>query len=193
MKKYIPYLVIFLVGAVIGMWLCRQYHFRDATKMFQRDTVVRYDTIRYSRLELAGNTYELELPRTGSTEFVFVQEDSVSYIYRDSIRYVTLPRQYFYTKTMEAEIWHSGIQSTIDSLNVFQRTVTVTEKTREKAKRNSVSIGAEVNYTKSLGIPVQVQYAYRIAPWLSVYGYGEYEFLSRQIGVGIGTELTIEY
>ena len=56
MKKYIPYLVIFLIGALAGMWAHRQYHFRDARKMPQNDTIVRFDTIRYSRLELTTNS-----------------------------------------------------------------------------------------------------------------------------------------
>ena len=63
MKKYIPYLVIFLIGALAGMWAHRQYHFRDATNTSQNDTIVRLDTIRYSKLELIGQNYNLDVPK----------------------------------------------------------------------------------------------------------------------------------
>lgn len=188
MKKCITFIVVFLIGTIAGLFLSRTEHFRDATKMVQRDTIVRYDTLVYSRLDLLSNTYKLDLPRS-KTEFVYIPEESVSIIYRDSIRYVTLPREYFYTKTEDAEIWHSGIQSTIDSLNVFRKSTTIRESIKEK--RNSISIGVESNYSNGLNLPIQVQYSRHIRPWFSVYGYAEYELIQKQYGVGIGTQISI--
>lgn len=189
MKKYLLYIVIFLIGAFAGMWAHRQYHFRDATNMSQNDTIVRLDTIKYSKLELIGKNYRLDLPKIDNPRMVLIPADSTNVIYRDSIRYVTLPREYFYTETDDVQIWHSGIQSTIDSLNVFRKSTTIRESIKEK--RNSISIGVESNYSNGLNLPIQVQYSRHIRPWFSVYGYAEYELIRGCYGVGIGTQISI--
>ena len=128
MKKYIPYLVIFLIGALAGMWAHRQYCPYEPTESIQNDTIVRLDTIKYSNLELIGKNYRLDIPKVNVPELVYIPSDSTTIIYRDSIRYVTLPRQYYFTKTEDAEIWHSGVDSRIDSMNVFRQTKVITQK-----------------------------------------------------------------
>lgn len=190
MKKYTPYLIIFILGVIIGA-VCRGEHFREATKMVQRDTVVRYDTVRYSRLELVRNPYEL--PQSVKTQYVYIPDTSVEYIYRDSIRYVTLPREYYHTRTDEAEIWHSGIDSTIDSLQVFARTVELTERMTPQSKRNSLGLGAETSYMGRLSTPVYVEYERMLKPWLAVYGQVAYDLPSSTWGVGVGIKMQVEW
>lgn len=192
MKKYIPYIIVLIVGAIIG-WLSGSHYFREAKQTVQRDTVTVYKTVSYSKPQLSANTFRLELPKIDNPAMVFIREDSTTIIYRDSIRYVTYPRQYFYTKVKDAEIWHSGIDSTIDSLNVFTSSTIVTETVKKKEKKNAVSIGIEASYVNDFRFPLHAEYSYRILPWLSVYGYGEYELRTRQLGVGVGTSITIEY
>lgn len=193
MRNSITYYIICIVlGAIIG-WLCRGCYFRDIKGTMQRDTVVKYEKIPYSRLELAANTYKLDLPKTGKTELVFIPEHSTTIIYRDSVRYVTYPRDYFYTSTNEVEIWYSGIDSTIDSLNVIQKTANITETYTPREKRSALSIGIEANYSYAFRMPLQAKYAYKLIPWLSVYGYAEYEPFTKQFGAGLGTEITIEF
>ena len=193
MKKYIPYLVIFLIGALAGMWAHRQYHFHDVTKMSQNDTIVRLDTIRYSKLELMGKNYNLDVPKIGSPELVYIPTHSLDTIYRDNIQYVTLPRQFYFTETEDAQIWHSGIDSTIDSLNVFRKNTTITQTIQPVTKRNALSIGIEANYATIPSFPVQLEYAYHIKPWFNIYGYAEYELLRKQWGIGIGTKIEISW
>lgn len=193
MRKYVIYLVVFLIGAAAGMWLCRSYHFRDVTGMFQNDTIVRFDTIRYSKLELIGKNYNLDIPKIGSPELVYIPTHSLDTIYRDNIKYVTLPRQYFHTTTPDAEIWHSGVDSRIDSLVVFRKTEKVTQSVVPKTKRHGLGVGIEANYAESFRMPVQLEYSYNVKPWLSVYGYVEYELFTRQAGAGIGTKLTVSW
>lgn len=188
MRKYIPYLVIFLIGALAGMWAHRQYHFRDATKMPQNDTIVRFDTIRYSRLELATNTYRLDIPKIYRPELVYIPSDSVSIIYRDSIRYVTLPRQYYFTKTEDAEIWHSGIDSSIDSLNVFRQTKVIIQSV---TKRNTLSLGMDLGYSCRAHIPIYLQYEYKLHKNVVAYGRIFYDTPVFCYGVSAGIKLQI--
>lgn len=194
MKKYIAYLVIFLVGAVIGMWLCRQYHFRDATNEVQRDTVTVYDTARYSRLELVRNTYRLDIPKIDMPELVYIPSDSTAIIYRDSVRYVSLPRQYFYTRTADAEVYHSGIDSRIDALNVFHKTRTITKTvTQTVTKRNSLSIGIETSYMNALSTPIYLEYERMLHKNLGFYVQVAYDLPTKRYGAGIGLKAQIEW
>ena len=193
MKKFRQYIVIFILGIVIGA-LCRGYYARDEVTM-QRDTVTVYKTIQYSRLELQDKTIRLQVPDIHVRPMVFVPADSVSIIYRDSIRYITLPRQNYYTKTEEVQIWHSGIDSTIDSLSLFfpMTSIVQTERVERKQRKHAIGIGIEANYNTTLNMPVQLEYTYYVNPWLSVYGYAEYELFRKQFGVGAGTQMTIEW
>lgn len=192
MKRIVPYLVIFLVGAVIGMWLCRQYHFRDATNKVQRDTVTVFDTARYSRLELVRNTYRLDIPKIGMPELVYIPSDSTTIIYRDSVRYVTIPRQYFYTRTADAEVYHSGIDSRIDALNVFHKTQTITKTvTQTVTKRNALSIGIETSYMNTLSTPIYLEYERMLHKNLGFYVQVAYDLPSQEIGFGLGAKISI--
>ena len=181
------------IGAVAGLWLNRERHVDEGT--IQRDTVTVYKTRYYSRLELKAKTIRLEVPKIDVRQRVFVPADSVTIIYRDSVRYVTLPRQNYYTKTEEAQIWHSGVDSTIDSLSLLFPTTTIThtEKVARKPKKHAIGIGIEANYSTIFNMPVQLEYTYSIKPWLSVYGYAEYELFRKQFGVGAGTQMFIEW
>lgn len=193
MKTYIPYIAILILGIVIGA-LCRGYYVRDEVTTHS-DTTVVYKTRYYSRLELKNKTIRLEAPKIDVQQRVFVPADSVSIIYRDSIRYVALQRQNYYTKTEEAEIWHSGVDSTIDSLSlIFPMTSIIqTERVERKPRKHAIGIGIEANYNTTLNMPVQLEYMYNIKPWLSVYGYVEYELFRKQFGVGAGTKISVYY
>lgn len=193
MKKYIPHLVIFLIGALAGMWAHRQYHFRSVTKMSQNDTIVRLDTIKYSRFELTTKSCRLEVPKISRPELVYIPADSATIIYRDSIRYVTLPRQYFYTKVEGVEIWHSGIDSTIDSLNVVRKTQEITKATQPVTKRNALSIGIEASYMNALSTPIYLKYERMLHKNVGFYGQIFYDLPTRQYGVGIGMHLQFEW
>ena len=192
MKKYIPYLVIFLIGALAGMWAHRQYHFRDATNMPQNDTIVRLYTVKYSKLELIGKNYRLDIPKVSRKELVYIPSDSTTIIYRDSIRYVTLPRQYFYTKVDDAEIWHSGIDSSIDSLNVFTRTMTVTQTVpKTVTHRNALTLGVEPNYLNTFSIPIYLEYERMLHKNVGIYGQLHYDLRTNLFGAGIGAKVSI--
>lgn len=146
MKQIGVYILLLFSGIVIGC-LLPDYHFRDEAKMLQRDTIVRFDTIRYSRLELSAGTHKLDIPSIGGREYVFFDIERLDTIYRDNVQYVVYPREQFYTETEDAQIWHSGIDSKIDSLNVFRKSMDIsTTITQERAKnwRFGLDLGVDV-------------------------------------------------
>lgn len=189
-KKYLPYVGLLLLGIVIG-WLCREHRYNDA-ETAQRDTIIRYEKILYSKLELAEQTIRLDVPKI-KRSWVFMPTDSTTIIYRDNVQYVTMPREYFYTKTNDVEIWHSGIDSTIDSLNVVRETKEITITTREKPKKNVLAVGMEANYYGSFYAPLYLEYERRFKPWFSLYARAGYNFPTLEYGVGLGVRMQIEW
>lgn len=167
---------------LIGVWVCRQYHFRGATKMLQRDTIVRYDTIRYTRLQLAEKTYELDLPRLGN---IYIPKDSVRIEYRDTgkTQYIVLPRKAYHTQMKDLEIWHSGVESRIDSVQSYHASTTIKETIRQKEWNHEISIFASIGYDKTMRIPLGAEYTYYPLRWIGIGARAEYDFNSKSVGV----------
>ena len=182
--------LLLILGFVLGL-MCRKDHIREVTKMSQNDTIVRLDTIKHSRFELVRNTYELDIPKISRPELVYIPADSATIIYRDSVRYVTMPRQYFYTKTDDAEIWHSGIDSTIDSLNVVRKTQKITKATQSVTKCNTLALGAEMQYWGYTSIPIYLEYSHLLHQNVEMFMNLSYDLTTKQMGVGMGVQLQI--
>lgn len=144
MKKNIVIGALMLIVGIVGGWLCRGYHFREEAGMVQRDTVTVFKKVHYSRMELDVNRYRLIIPDVDVKEYVVMQVDSI--IYKNNIVYASAPREYYYTKVDDAEIWHSGIDSRIDSLNVFSKTTVITKHVESVPSRwrYSVDVGVDV-------------------------------------------------
>lgn len=193
MERFSSYLVAFIIGVLLGCGVCKKCtcHIRNIDEG-QRDTIVRIDTIRYSRLDLSSKIEKLTIPSNASIgKVVLLPTDSVTYIYRDSVRYVTLPRDFFYTKTNEAEIWHSGIDSTIDSLNVFNRTTEVVKFTPDDRHwdKHRLSLYGSAGYSNMPLMSAGIRYMYYPKKWFGVGVKGEKDFISDLNSVLVTTEI----
>lgn len=189
--KLIPYIIILLIGVLLGGGLCKSCtdHFRDAG--VQADTTIVYKVVKYSSLDLADKTIKLDVPKISKPELVFIPEVQTEIVYKDSIRYIVMQREHYFTKTADAEIWHSGVESRIDSLNVF--TKTETRIVRDKPKKNTVSLSYDARYTDFLYTPVRLQYTRHVLSFFGVYGYMEWDLISRQQSIGIGASLDLNF
>ena len=121
---------------------------------------MRVDTVSYSRLELEANRISLEIPDIRMRRYVFIETERLDTVYRDNIQYVKMPREYYYTRVKDAEVWHSGIDSTIDSLNVVAKTTEISETVLKEPKRWQFSL--------DLGVDVGRAYNPYFAPNLGV-------------------------
>lgn len=189
MQKIFAGIGILIVGVVIGC-LLPDYHFRNGVEI-QKDTIISYDTIRYSRLELVTNSNALKIPKIDVPKLAFLDVEKVDTIYKNNVMYLTYPRESYYTKAKDIEIWHSGIDSTIDSLNVVQKTQNITEMHTKKDKRNYLSLGVEANYAHTFYIPIYLQYERMLHKNASFYVRALYDIPSQRYGAGIGAKLTI--
>lgn len=194
-RNIIIFASVLILGIVAGVWLCSELHPALRNTEPQRDTVVVQKIVGYTPLELKANTIKLDVSKLSTMAMVFIPYDSTKIVYKDRVQYIAAKRQYFYTKTDEAEIWHSGVDSTIDSLSLLfpMTTIVQTERVERKPRKHAIGIGIEANYNTTLNMPVQLEYTYNVKQWLSVYGYAEYELFRKQFGIGAGTKMFIEW
>ena len=185
MKDWQKHLVTFLIGIGAGMFLCLTCDPRVGGKdvLVQSDTIVKYETLHYSRLELAKNTIKLDVPKVSTKEYIYVQSDSTTIIYRDSIAFVTLPRENYYTKQDDIEIWHSGVSSRIDSLRYTMRETTITDTYKRRDWKHEISLSASIGYHNMLMLPIELKYLYCPKRWIGIGGKLEHDFIHKTTGI----------
>ena len=183
MGRVLRYLLAVLVGVAVGLCLSPFKGVKDRDILVQTDTIIKEVVKAYNRLELAGNTRKINVPNVSTKEYVWLQADSATIIYRDSVRYVTLPREYYYTKQDDVEIWRSGIDSRIDSLQYKARQVTITDTYRRKDFRHELGIYAQAGYNRGFAAPVGVQYLYKPVNWFGIGGNIEYDIKQKTLAV----------
>lgn len=191
MKRFIYFLVTFLVGIGAGMFLC----LFNPMSIGKRDVLSDSDTTQkvivkyYTPLELAKNTIKLDVPKVSTKEYVYVQSDSTTIIYRDSIAFVTLPRENYYTKQDDIEIWHSGVSSRIDSLRYAMRETTITDTYKRRDWKHEISLSASIGYHNMLMLPIELKYLYCPKRWIGIGGKLEHDFMHKTTGIYATTNL----
>lgn len=175
MKKILPYIIVLLVGAVIG-WLCRPKRIERVVDI-QRDTITKIDT------------HIIEKP-------VLVEKrvtDTMYYAVHDTTRvkdtlYVALPRE---EKTYQGEDYLakiSGFQPSLDYIETYPKTTYITEiQTKYKAFPNHLALGVEASYISTLSIPIYLEYGRMLHKNAEIYARVMRDLKLDQTGVLIGT------
>lgn len=182
MKRVAAYLLVLIVGVVIGSWLCREYHFRDATKMSEVvvDTLYLRDTIR-----IASPVHERVI-ETRDTLVVQIRDTTRV---RDTL-YMNLPLEKRVYKRDEFYAEVTGYEPRLTYIEIYSKDKVITKSTTTKPNRHSLSLGIEMNYSNAFYVPVQFEYSYHVYRWLDLYGYTEYELVRRQFGIGAGSKIS---
>lgn len=198
MKKYLPHIIAFAVGALIASLVfllidAKSRKIDQNGELVKTETITKVDTIIVTKEKIKTEIVEKE----GKTEYIYIQlppeviekiVHDTTYIYND----IPLHKEYFHSRTDEVEIWHSGIQSSIDSLINYRETKVINNVYR-KDKKNTISLGLDMGYHKAFRMPLQLSYEYDITSWLSVGAYAEYEPLQRTFGGGMQARVKIEW
>lgn len=137
------------------------------------ERIVEYRDTSYSRLNM-GTVFKLETPKVSRVpSVIFIPETEVKIEYRDSIRYVVLDREHKFLDNPDVKIWYSGVDPTIDSLQVKRQTVIQ----MEPWKRHSISLSGEVGFNM---LGVGAEYEYNVFKWFSVSANAGYDFYMKQ-------------
>lgn len=181
MKKILPYIIVIVLGIVIG-WLCRGCFHADKTPIVQRDTLVYRDTIREDNPILIKESVI----------------DTMLVVLRDTIRlrdtlFVSLPleKKIYGNSEYYAEV--SGYRPNLDYIEVFPKTKIITERIVERRKMNSLSAGVELGYMSALSIPIYLEYERLLQKNVGIYGQMLYDLNARQFGIGLGAKVSIEW
>lgn len=142
-------------------------------------------------------TVTIEMPVLKETKVA----DTILVAIRDTVvkndtTYIALPRE---SKTYGDDRFTavvSGYKPSLDRLDIYVENQTVTKyliPEPTKPKMNSLSVGIEAGYLNTFYIPARVKYTRSINSWFAVYGYGQYDLLSRQFGGGMGGEFKLNW
>lgn len=179
MKKILPFVIILIVGIVIG-WLCRQSCIRPET-IIQRDTLVRVDTVK-------------ELYPVSIREEIV---DTLRIVIRDTVRvkdtlYMNLPleKKLYASSEYYAEV--SGYRPNLDYIEVYPKTKIVKEYiSQPTTNRNTLSFGIEPSYMNTLSIPIYLEYGRMLHKNVEIYGQIAYDLPSKTFGAGIGAKVSV--
>lgn len=180
MKQALTIAIIAIVSFLLGTLMPR------SPKVETRDIVVYRDT-SYSRLSL-GDIKKLDVPEVrGVPSVLFVPEVEVRTVIKDSIRYVVLDREHKFLDNPDIKIWYSGIDPTIDSLQVKRQTIVQ----KEPWKRHSIGLEGETGYYGDFGLMAGIVYEYNVFKSLSVSAKAGYDFYIEKPYVAVGLNLTV--
>ena len=187
----LQHLVTFLMGAGAVMLLLPITHFSNVRNMdVQRDTVEKKVYVSYNGMDLKKNTYEMKLPEFGKLRaplYFYVPKDSVRVEYRDTgktrTEYIVLPRKAYHTKMKDINIWHSGVDSQIDSVQFQYTNQTITEQRIRKDWKHEVRMTASAGYCQSFQFPLSVEYCYYPKRWIGVGGRVEHDLLTQNTSI----------
>ena len=177
MKQALTIAVIAIGAFLLGTLMPR------SPKVETRDVVVYRDT-SYSRLSL-GDIKKLDVPEVkGVPMVVYVPDVEVRTVVKDSIRYVVLDREHKFLDNPDVKIWYSGVDPTIDSLQVKRQTVIQTEPW----KRHSISLSGEVGFNM---LGAGAEYEYSVFKWFSVSANAGYDFYMKQPYVSASAKIRL--
>ena len=166
MKQALTIAVIAIAAFLLGTLMPR-------SPSPEPERIVEYRDTSYSRLNM-GTVFKLETPKVSRVpSIIFIPETEVKIEYRDSIRYVVLDREHKFLDNPDVKIWYSGVDPTIDSLQVKRQTVIQTEPW----KRHSISLSGEVGFNM---LGVGAEYEYNVFKWFSVSANAGYDFYMKQ-------------
>lgn len=189
MKKYIPHIIAFAVGALIASLVFLLINASNKKidqngVLVKTETITKVDTIVVTKEKIVTEV----VSKDGPTEYIYVEVPVRDTIYKE----IPLKKEHYHSVADDVEIWHSGVASSIDKVVNYRETKIVNNVYR-KDKKNTISLGLDMGYSNAFRMPLQLSYEYYIASWLSMGAYAEYEPLQRTFGGGMKAKVKIEW
>ena len=193
MKKYIPHIIAFLVGALITALVFLLINASNKKidqngVLVKTETITKVDTIVVTKEKIVTEVVTKE----GPTEYIYVDVPR-DVVIRDTV-YIRIPlkKESYHSVADEVEIWHSGVASSIDKVINYRETQVVNNVYR-KDKKNELSLGLSMDYCNAFRMPLQLSYEYDITSWFSMGAYAEYEPLQKTFGGGMQAKIKLQW
>ena len=178
-KNIIIGAALLIVGLLIG-WLPKGRLQRETIIVEKRDTVVVRDTVMvYQPKEVVKERLR--------TEYIEVR-DTVR-IHDTLFMSLEIEKRVYKRDEFYAEV--TGHNPSLTYIEVFPKTVYVTETERRKDKLNYLSAGVDVVYMGSPYIPIYLEYERKLHRNFGIHVRGMRDLLSGTNGVIVGAEAQI--
>jgi hypothetical protein len=82
----------------------------------------------------------------------------------------------------------SGYKASLDRIEVYPKTTTIT-KIQTKINRNSLALGAEMQYNGTTSIPIYLEYSHLLHKNAEMFVNLSYDIPTKQMGVGMGVQI----
>lgn len=148
MKKFILLLAIMMVGVVAGMWLCRLSYEPERVVEVQKDTTFLIDTLV---IEMPSET-----KRETIKESVLVEVRDTMWIHDTCYIALPLEKRTYRRDEFYAEV--TGYEPRLTYIEVYPKTVTISETERVKEKKNYLAVGVEAGWCVTPSIPIYLEY-----------------------------------
>lgn len=177
MKQALTIAVIAIAAFLLGTLMPR-------SPSPEPERIVEYRDTSYSRLSL-GDIKKLDIPEVrGVPSVLYIPDTEIRTVIKDSIRYVVMDREHKFLNNPDVDIWYSGIDPTIDSLQVKRQTVIQ----KEPWKRHSISLSGEVGFNM---LGAGAEYEYSVFKWFSVSANAGYDFYMKQPYVSASAKIRL--
>ena len=177
MNKVLSYIVIGLVGVVIGL-LCRPNRIERIVDV-QNDTIVRIDTHIIEK-PVPVERVILEY-RTTTIHDTTIVNDTI---------YAVLPieKKTYKGEDYLAEI--SGYNAILERIEVYPKTTTIV-KTQTATRCNQLAIGAEIQYNGTPYIPIYLEYSHLLHKNFKMFAKVSYDIPTQLVGAGMGVQVQL--
>ena len=174
--------LLLIVGIVSGLFLCRSCDTPEKVEIVQIDSVVVRDTIR--------EYYPVEI----RTERI----DTQLVVIRDTVRIadtlymsLSIEKKLYASDEYYAEV--SGYRPQLDYIEVYPKTIYITQSASKSAPKNTLSLGLEMGYLNTPSIPIYLEYGRMLHKNIEIYGQVFYDLPGKQWGAGIGAEFKFDW
>lgn len=175
MKKYIIIVAVAIVSFLLGTLFPSNPYIQEKIV-----TKVERDTIVHTLIK----SVPIENTKT-KTEYIYIPNTKTDTIFIKDTVWLSLQREYYFSETNDVKIWHSGIDSRIDSLVNFRETRTIQA---QSFSRHTISLSGDIGFNM---LGVGANYEYNIFKWLSVNAKAGYNFHMKQPYVSAGVEFNL--
>lgn len=150
MRELATYLLVLLAGVVIGcaVGYSRNEHPQKTETTVQTDTLILRDTVQVEKPVVV---------RKKITDTLLVEVHDTLRV-NDTL-YVTLPRELKVYSSDEYYAEISGYRPSLDYIEVYQKTTTISKTETVKEKKNSIAFGVEAGWCITPSVPIYLEYS----------------------------------
>ena len=149
--KYIYYILLTVIGIALGMLISRAFLVPERIVETQIDTIVVRDTHIVER--------PVYIRKKITDTMLVAVTDTLRF--RDTL-YVSIPKEVkvYANEDYYAEV--SGYQPSLDYLEIYTKTTTISKTERVKEKNNRLAFGVEAGWCQTFSAPVYLEYSRKL-------------------------------